>query len=68
MTTPSRPKIDLSKCVDSHGDILFRYAIVRVGYKEMAEDLVQDTFLATHKAQIVLRGTHQSAPGWYIAS
>ena len=41
---------DLNKAaatwVDEHGDCLFRYALARVRKPEVAEDLVQETFLA----------------------
>jgi RNA polymerase sigma-70 factor (ECF subfamily) len=36
--------------VDEHGDYLFRYALARVGQAEVAEDLVQETFLAALRA------------------
>ncbi len=32
--------------VKSHGDVLFRYALARVGRRDIAEDLVQETFLS----------------------
>lgn len=32
--------------LDEHGDALYRYARGRVGRRELAEDLVQDTFVA----------------------
>jgi RNA polymerase sigma-70 factor (ECF subfamily) len=35
--------------VDSHGDALFRFALIRVRKTEVAEDLVQETFLAALK-------------------
>ncbi len=39
--------------VAEHADILFRYALLRVQRADVAEDLVQETFLAA------LRGRHQ---------
>lgn len=39
--------------VDRHGDFLYRYALLRLGQSEAAEDLVQETFLAA------LRGREQ---------
>lgn len=42
--TEDRP--DPSTWVDRYGDVLFRYAVARVRDTTLAEDLVQDTFLA----------------------
>lgn len=39
------PRPDPEKWVSEHGDCLFRFAIVRVRKRELAEDLVQDTLL-----------------------
>lgn len=36
--------------VEQHGDMLFRYALARVGNRSDAEDLVQETFLAAIKS------------------
>jgi RNA polymerase sigma-70 factor (ECF subfamily) len=36
--------------VDTHGDILYRYAVARVGRRDVAEDLVQETFVAALQA------------------
>ncbi len=37
---------DVRDWVNAHGDVLFRYALTRVGSRTESEDLVQDTFLA----------------------
>ncbi|MFN8059158.1 MAG: sigma-70 family RNA polymerase sigma factor [Vicinamibacterales bacterium] len=37
--------------MDTHGDVLFRYALVRVRDESVAEELVQDTFVAALQAQ-----------------
>lgn len=36
--------------VDRHGDALYRFALARVGNQRVAEDLVQETFLAALRA------------------
>ena len=36
--------------VDEHGDALFRYALLRVRDRELAEELVQETFVAALEA------------------
>lgn len=36
--------------VDEHGDFLFRFALLRVNSRELAEDLVQETFLSALKS------------------
>lgn len=52
--------------IDTHGDHLFRYALGRVRNREVAENLVQETFLAGLKAQAAFSG--QSAERtWLIA-
>ncbi len=37
---------DPDRWVDDHGDCLYRYALIRVRNREVAEDLVQETLLA----------------------
>ena len=39
-------QIDPNLWVDSYGDSLYSYALFRVGNKLLAEELVQDTFVA----------------------
>lgn len=41
-----RPPLDAESWVDKYGDALFHFAAARVKDRHMAEDLVQDTFLA----------------------
>lgn len=43
-TTP--PQIDPATWVDEHGDVLYRFAILRVKDPHVAEDLVQETFIS----------------------
>jgi RNA polymerase sigma-70 factor (ECF subfamily) len=43
-------RLDPGKWLDDHGDYLYRYALVRVRDAAVAEDLVQDTFLAAIRA------------------
>jgi RNA polymerase sigma-70 factor (ECF subfamily) len=47
---------DPATWLDAHGDLLFRFAMARVRTREVAEDLVQDTFLAAVKAHDTFRG------------
>lgn len=42
MATPLRP----AAWVDEHGDLLYRYAMQRVRDRQVAEDLVQETFVS----------------------
>jgi RNA polymerase sigma-70 factor, ECF subfamily len=41
---------DVSHWVDEHADVLFRYALQRVRRRDVAEELVQETFLAALRA------------------
>lgn len=43
--------LDPGAWVDLHGDLLYRYALARVRRPDVAEELVQETFLAALKAQ-----------------
>ncbi len=47
---------DASTWPDEHGDALYRYARLRVGRRELAEDLVQETFLAALQSRGRFRG------------
>ncbi|MCP3952506.1 MAG: sigma-70 family RNA polymerase sigma factor [Desulfobacterales bacterium] len=50
------PKIDPATWVDRYGDALFHFALARVNNREIAEDLVQETFLAAVKSQARFKG------------
>ncbi len=45
-----------ARWVDNYGDYLYNYAYFRVNKQELAEDLVQDTFLSALKAQEGFKG------------
>lgn len=47
--TDTQMKHDPTAWVDEHGDALFRFALLRVKDTEVAEDLVQETFLSALK-------------------
>jgi RNA polymerase sigma-70 factor, ECF subfamily len=48
---------DAQRWVEEHGDVLYRFAMARVGRSHVAEDLVQETFLAALQGR-----RHQQAP------
>lgn len=50
-TIETQQKLDPSKWLDSHGDYLYRYALVRVRDAAVAEDLLQETLLAAVHGQ-----------------
>lgn len=45
------PQINADDWVDQYGDGLFHFALARVGDRNTAEDLVQDTFLAAVRSK-----------------
>jgi RNA polymerase sigma-70 factor, ECF subfamily len=47
---------DASTWLVQHGDVLYRYARSRVGHRELAEDLVQDTLLAALQSRERFQG------------
>lgn len=57
-SAPLPPSVlaDPEKWVDKYGDFLFRFAFVRVRDRMVAEDLVQETFLAALKAKTEYQG------------
>ena len=44
-------RLNPTQWLDRHGDVLFRFTLLRVHDRELAEDLVQETFLAALDAQ-----------------
>lgn len=58
--------IDVSKWVESYGDVLFHYAKSRVFNHTIAEDLVQETFLSGFKGKDGFQGK-SSEKTWLIA-
>lgn len=46
-----RPALNPAGWVASHGDVMYRYTLVRVGSDDIAENLVQETFLAALKSK-----------------
>ncbi len=59
------PLPDPATWVDQHGDYLFRYALSRLGNPEVAEDLVQETFLAALRAAGDFAGK-SSERTWFV--
>ncbi len=51
-TEQSRPALDdPASWVDQYGDVMLNFALARVGQRDVAEDLVQETFLAAWRAR-----------------
>lgn len=46
MSDQTRPQPDPSTWVDEHGDLLYRFALLRVKDPHVAEDLVQETLIS----------------------
>ncbi|MBC3759466.1 sigma-70 family RNA polymerase sigma factor [Hyunsoonleella sp. SJ7] len=59
-------KIDPNKWIDLYSDYLFNYTITRVSDREMAQDLVQETFLAGLKSMKNFKG-EASERTWLIS-
>lgn len=55
--------LDPETWVDQHGDSLYRYALFRVREVQVAEDLVQETFLAALGAKDSFAG-HSAIRAW----
>jgi RNA polymerase sigma-70 factor (ECF subfamily) len=65
--TEKSPRIDdPSSWFDLYGDHLYRFALSRVKEPDVAEDLVQETFLAALKSQSNFQG-RSTARTWLVA-
>ncbi len=53
---PQAARINPGEWVDAHGDVLYRYALARVRRSDLAEDMVQETFLAALKSMDRFQG------------
>lgn len=62
----NNPEQELSQWVDEHGDLLYRFARCRVNSHELAEDLVQITFISALKDWSRFRG-ESSAKTWLLS-
>lgn len=58
--------LDPQRWVDRHGDYLFRYAVARLARREVAEELVQETFLAAWRGRAKYAG-RASERSWLTA-
>lgn len=58
-------KTDPERWLEEHGDVLYRFALARVRDPALAEDLVQETFLAALKARERFAG-ESSERSWLV--
>jgi DNA-directed RNA polymerase specialized sigma24 family protein len=61
--TESTIQVTAERWVDEHGECLYRFALLRVRKPEVAEDLVQETFLAAVRGYEKFGG-HSSERTW----
>ena len=57
MAAESSTYVNPDTWVDKHGDSLYRYALIRVRRREVAEDLVQETLLVAVRMYGTFRGS-----------
>ena len=55
--------MDPQNWVDLYGDQLYAYAFSRVQNRMVAEDLVQETFVAALSSSAKFEGVHRKRPG-----
>ena len=66
MSSPERNILDPAQWVDRYGDILFNYTTSLINKREVAEDLVQETFFSAYKARESFQ-QEASEKTWLIA-
>jgi RNA polymerase sigma-70 factor (ECF subfamily) len=66
MSDSPKTKPDPSVWVDDHGDVLYRYALLRVKDEHVAEDLVQDTLVSALEG-LESFGGGSSVRTWLVA-
>ena len=59
-------QLDPNKWIDLYSDYLFNYTITRISDREIAQDLVQETFLAGLKSMVNFKG-QASERTWLIS-
>ena len=59
-------QLDPTKWIDLHADYLFNYAITRVNDREIARDIIQDTFVAGLKSKDNFKG-QASERTWLVS-
>ncbi len=65
MSETPRTELDPSTWVDAHGDVLFRFALLRVKDAHVAEDLVQETFISALEGLKAFKG-ESSVRTWLV--
>lgn len=58
-------ELDPKRWLDAYGDLLYRYALARVGDSALAEDLVQETLLAAWRGRASFAG-QASESTWLV--
>ena len=61
----NKPALNPTSWVTSYGDYLFSYAVLKVGDRPTAEDLVQETFIAAIKGKDGFKG-ESSEKTWLV--
>ena len=56
---------EVTQWLADHGDVLYRYALKRLGSRDIAEDLAQDTFVAALRSRGEFR-RHSSVQTWLV--